>query len=107
MEWFFLPWTFMAYLTAGFDPAGPPRTERHWYEPPGPAEKWMIETAYETVAAGNRCTRCGAPLGRPRLRADAWPVRVAARCRGTARHRHRAAVFRTPDGLHTHPLVRA
>ncbi|MFD1935571.1 hypothetical protein ACFSKW_29290 [Nonomuraea mangrovi] len=101
MEWFFLPWTFV--------PRAPSWYESQWnrYEPPGAAEKWLIEIIYETVAAETRCTRCGAPLEPPRLRADAWPVRVAARCRGTARHRHRANVSRAPDGLHTEPLARA
>ncbi|MGP3961951.1 hypothetical protein ACTWPT_38790 [Nonomuraea sp. 3N208] len=107
MEWFFLPWTVTAYLTGTFDPPGWHGIERNRYEPPGAAEKWLIEILYETVAAETRCTRCGAPLDRPRLRAGAWPVRVATRCRGSARHRHRAAVSRTPDGLRTDPLIRA
>ncbi|MEV0588663.1 hypothetical protein [Nonomuraea sp. NPDC050310] len=96
MEWFFAPWAFMAYL------GGP-----HGYEPPAPVDRWLIEIVYETAAAETRCTRCGAPLEHPRLRAGAWPVRVTARCRGAARHRHRADVSRTADGLHTNPLVRA
>ncbi|MFG6198248.1 hypothetical protein [Nonomuraea sp. JJY05] len=107
MEWIFLPWTLMAYLTRDSDPTGRHWIERNRYEPPGAAEKWLIEIVYETVVAETRCTRCGAPLDRPRLRADAWPVRVATRCRGSARHRHRADVSRAPDGLHTGPLIRA
>ncbi|RVX46053.1 hypothetical protein EDD27_8896 [Nonomuraea polychroma] len=107
MEWFFLPWTFTAYLTGTFDQTGWQGIERNRYEPPGPADKWLIEIVYEMVAAETRCKRCGAPLDSPRLRAGAWPVRVTTRCRGSARHRHRADVSRTQDGLHTNPLIRA
>ncbi|GAA2419149.1 hypothetical protein [Nonomuraea africana] len=107
MEWFFAPWTLMAYMSGAFDTTGWQGIERNWYEPPVHAERWLIEIVYETVAAETRCTRCGAPLDHPRIRADAWPVRVAARCRGTARHRHRADVSRTPDGLRIDPLIRA
>ncbi|GAA2893099.1 hypothetical protein [Nonomuraea rubra] len=107
MEWFFASWAFMAYLSGPFDTTGPYEIERNRYEPPGPADKWLIDIAYETAAAETRCTRCGAPLDRPRLRADAWPVRVTSRCRSSARHRHRADVSRTADGLRTNPLIRA
>jgi ribosomal protein L37AE/L43A len=104
MEW----WTFMAYMATGtFDPTGWSGIERNRYEPPDPAEKWLIEIVYETVAAETRCTRCGTPLDRPRVRAGIWPVRVSTRCRGGARHRHRANVLRTSDGLSLAPLITA
>lgn len=107
MEWFFLPWTFTAYLNGTFDPAAWHADRGHRYEPPGPADAWLIEIVYETLAAETRCRRCGAPLEHPHLRADAWPVRVTTRCRGMARHRHRADVIRDPGGLRINPLTRA
>lgn len=107
MEWYFSSWMFTAAVFGGtdipFGPQGgvPPAAEQSDYPRPTSAESWLIETTYAFIAADLTCGKCGALLGRPRVLARSWPVRITARCTGTRRHRHRADVRRAADGLWT------
>jgi hypothetical protein len=108
MEWYFSSWMFTAAVFGGTDiPFGsidgvPSAAAEHLDHPrPTSAESWLIETAYAFIAADLRCGKCGALLGRPRVLARSWPVRITARCTGIMRHRHRADVRRTAEGLWT------
>ncbi|ROO87768.1 hypothetical protein EDD29_5404 [Actinocorallia herbida] len=106
MDWFWPPMAYMAYLTGSFDTTVWPITEPEVHQRPvAAAERSLIEVVYGVIAAETSCARCGAPLGPPRVRKRAWPLRVTARCSGPRRHRHRADVLRTSEGLRTGPLT--
>ncbi|MEU0566034.1 hypothetical protein ABZ297_11655 [Nonomuraea sp. NPDC005983] len=114
MEWLFSQWMFTAAVFGGADvllgPVGdvPPAADEQLDHPrPTSAESWLIETAYNFIAADLTCGKCGALLGRPRVLARSWPVRITVRCTGIRRHRHRADVRRTADGLWTPGFSRA
>lgn len=69
------------------------------------AELWLIDRAYEHIAARSFCHRCGAPLnGRRTMResnagAEEWCLTLTTHCRGWRRHRHHALVREVADDL--------
>ncbi|MFI6732531.1 hypothetical protein ACIBI9_06320 [Nonomuraea sp. NPDC050451] len=72
---------------------------------PTHADRWLIEIAYEVIAADTACEACGAPLGTVVVRSGHWPVKVIANCTNPGRHRHRARVRRSRKGLLLQPLT--
>jgi hypothetical protein len=106
MDWLMVGWVYWSALGCSPAPWG-------WCEDePVPAsgaitaaDLWLIELAYEVVAAESRCTRCGAPLGRG-LRVmpwaagqSPWTVSMVTSCGGWRRHRHVATVGETSNDL--------
>jgi hypothetical protein len=116
-------WHWSPFFRWGFEAAlaGPPdRSSGSHHEgvrfpqagSAGPGEPtaidlWLIQLTYAFVAAGSRCSRCDAPLGRD-LRVvpspvgpapSRWHVSVVTRCTGWRRHRHTAHVARPSKDL--------
>lgn len=101
MNWILLQAMFMANVT-------PPLELTGWVlddTRPAHADHWLIEIAYEVIAAETTCGACGAPLGAAVVRSGHWPVKVLAHCTGPGRHRHRARVRRSGKGLLLRPLT--
>jgi hypothetical protein len=69
---------------------------------------WLVQVAYEVVAAESMCTRCDSLLGdRISLVPADFPsdlVSVTVRCRGWRRHLHRATVRESANDLLLGPL---
>ena len=74
---------------------------------PTALDMWLVQVAYEVVAAESRCAKCGSPLGRGLLLAPSsevhplfrWRVSIATRCSGWRRHRHVANVVKASNDL--------
>ncbi len=110
MDWFL--WEFGAALSGLSATSSGSCEENMWAVLGGCAEPtaldmWLVQVAYEVVAAESRCAKCGSPLGRGLLLAPSsevhplfrWRVSIATRCSGWRRHRHVANVVKASNDL--------